>query len=280
VSMVFAGQTSSKTNQAPQSNTAIAIKLSEGQKDYCQFLWHCGLPKPNNYCPDSAALGKPNFIYDSARCSEGRELTKRGIGPDNALVGYKLYRFLGMEYRTVYVIDDFIAVSIPKLEYLLNDLPFAARIVSHYQPEVYTAEYVDAEHKYFKGKKGKRLSGEARLISGSFWERRLFYLGQGKAEIAWWKLVGPALMDFTYNMDPKGLHYRMKILVFPGNGMINGIMNLGLFKKIVNGKIHDVLTDLTETARKLAKDQGASIKNDPTWSLDDKLKIDSLLKLP
>jgi len=43
-------------------------------------------------------------------------------------------------------------------------------------------------------------------------------------------------MDFSYVNAPgkeKVLKYKMKLLVFPGNGIINGIMNLGLFKKVV-----------------------------------------------
>ncbi len=272
---------SATPNTAPRANTQVSITLSEGQRDYCQFIWHCGLPKQATYCPDSTALGKSNFSYDSTRCAEGRLLNQRGIGPDNPTVGYKLYRFLGMEYRVIYIIEDFVPISEKRLEYLLSDLPFAAKLVSYFQTEQYTAVYVDTTHNFFKGTKGKRLSGEARFISGNFTEKRLFYFGQGVAEIAWWKLKGPALLEFSYYRDPqKGLYYKMKILVFPGNGVINGIMNLGLFKKIVDGKIHDVLLDITSSAQKLANGGADSLRKDPQWSLEDKMKIDSLLKLP
>ncbi len=141
-----------------------------------------------------------------------------------------------------------------------------------------------AERKHFKGTKGKRLSGEAQLISGGTEERRLFYFGKGVAEVAMWRLTGPALMDFGYKsyQNPKGqgLHYQMKILVFPGNGVVNGIMNMGLFKRIVYGKIREVLIDITDSARKLAESGDAGIQSSAKWTAEEKRKIEQLLKLP
>lgn len=265
--------------QAPAA-PAEKPKLSEGQVDFCNVVYHCGLPMPPRYCPDSAAVPKPGFTYDSARCLEARLLTQRGVGPSHPLVGYKLYRFLGMEYRVIYNVESDIPISEQRLEYLLNDLPLAARLVSYFQKEPYTAEYVDTERKYFKGTKGKRLKGEARLISGGMDENRLFYFGYGVATVAWWTLKGPALLDFNFAPKDKGIHYSMKILVFPGNGIINGIMNLGLFKKVVYGKIKEVLEDITASAKKLADGGGKDILASKDWTPDEKKKIEAFLKLP
>ncbi len=237
---------------------------------------------PSGYCPDRSLIEKPTFTYDSARCLEARDLTARGIGPGHPLLGFKLYRFLGMEYRVIYTVEEDLPISEARLAYLLADLPFAARLINHFQKQPYTAEYVDAERKHFQGTKGKHLKGDATLISGSAAERRLFYFGYGIATVAWWTLRGPALMDFTYApapAKPGNLHYKMKILVFPGNGVINSIMNLGLFKKVVYGKIKEVLDDITETAQKLAAASPGDLTN-KDWTQVEKAKIEAFLKLP
>jgi hypothetical protein len=102
--------------------------------------------------------------------------------------------------------------------------------------------------------------------------------------VAWWTLKGPALMDFSYYPDPSHpriLKYRMNLLVFPGNGVINGIMNLGLFRKVVLSKVKEVLTDITETAKKLAQPGAAeSIQSAAEWTPEEKKKISDFLKLP
>lgn len=269
---------------APASQPALAPKVTAGQRDFCNLVSGCGLPMPQGYCPDPKFIPKPDFKFDSTRCSEARLLNSRGISPGHPLYGYNLYRFLGMEYRTLYVVEDELPISQERLAYLLADLPLSARLVSHFQNEPYTAEYVDAERRHFKGTKGKHLRGDAVLISGSSQEKRLFYFGYGIATVAWWTLKGPSLMDFSYYPDPSRtriLKYRMNLLVFPGNGVINGIMNLGLFRKVVLSKVKDVLNDITDTAKKLAVPGAAEkIQSALDWTPEEKKKISDFLKLP
>jgi hypothetical protein len=258
-------------------------RITDAQKEFCNLVWNCALPVPDGYCPDRSLVEKPNFTYDSARCLEARTLNARGMGPSHPVLGFRLYRFLGMEYRVIYTVEDDLPISEARLAYLLGDLPLAARLVSYFQKEPYTATYVDAERRHFEGTKGKRLKGDATLISGSTNERRLFYFGYGVATVAWWTLRGPALMDFTYSPSaskPNYLHYQMKLLVFPGNGVINGIMNLGLFKKVVLGKIKEVLGDITQTAQKLALAGPAEILKSKDWTVEEKQNIEAFLKLP
>lgn len=273
-------------SKAPAGKAAAASakkKITDGQIDFCNLVRACGLPEPGGYCPSATELKKPEFTYDSARCLEARQLHARGVTTTHPVVGYKLYRFLGMEYRVIYNVEDRLPISGERLAYLLNDLPLAAKLVSHFRKEPYTAEYLDSERKAFKGSKGKRLKGEARLISGDTREMRLFYFGYGTAEVAFWKLKGPALMDFVYGPDPdkgKGVKYKMKLLVFPGNGVINGIMNLGMFRKVVLGKIKEVLGDITESAKQLAAGGGTELLKRPDWTAEEKRKIEEFLKLP
>lgn len=270
-------------NAAASDKAKPKPKIKEAQRDFCNFVRGCGLPEPKGYCPDPSLLEKPDFEYDSIRCQEGRTLNARGVGPGHPLYGWNLYRFLGMEYRILYTVEDELPISEERMAYLLGDLPLSARLVSHFMKEPYTAEYLDAQRTHFKGTKGKHLRGDATLISGSSAEKRLFYFGYGIATVAWWTLRGPALMEFSYAPapgKPKVLRYRMRLLVFPGNGVINGIMNLGLFRKVVLGKVKGVLLDITGTARKLSAGGAAEILKSKDWTPDEKRKIAEILKLP
>jgi len=272
-----------KTPVAQAKAPAAPARITASQKDFCTLVWGCGLPEPAGYCPKRSAIPMPDFAYDSTRCLEARLLNSRGVAPSHPKVGYKLYRFLGMEYRVIYGIEDELPISEARMAYLLADLPLAARLISHFRKEPYTVEYLDPQRKEFKGAKGKRLRGEATLISGSSDEKRLFYFGYGVATVAWWTLKGPALMDFSYASAPGrpgALKYKMKLLVFPGNGVINSIMNLGMFKNVVLGKVREVLDDISVTARKLAEGGSAELLSSKAWTAEEKKKIEAFLKLP
>jgi hypothetical protein len=263
-----------------------SLEISPALRDYCGIIYACGLKVRAGTCPTPKELGTPApFSPDGDRCVEARELEARGLKADHPEYGFRLYRLLGFEYRVVYNIPDTVVVSRARLEYLLDDIPFAAKLISHYRQTPYKAEYVNAARTQFKGEKGARLRGEARLISGTYAEGRLIYLGTGVAEVAFWTLVGPGMMDFTYREIPataksgERIAYNLKVVVFPGNGMINSIMNMGIFRSVVSDKVRGVLTDITETAKLLKADQGKQLLKNPQWSAEDRKKIEALLKL-
>ncbi len=262
------------------------MEITPALRDYCKLLYACGLKMPPGTCPAPRELGAPApFGPTSARCREAQELEARGLRTTHPEYGFRLYRFLGFEYRVDYAISDTLPISRARFEYLLNDIPLAARLVAHYRKTPYEAAYTNPQRTHFKGSKGPRLRGEARLISGSFPEGRLIYLGSGVAEVAFWTLVGPAMMDFRYRELPatagtdERLVYDLKVVVFPGNGVINSIMNMGIFRNVVTGKVQDVLTDITETARLLEADQGKQLTGNPQWSATERKKIEVLLQL-
>jgi hypothetical protein len=108
-------------------------------------------------------------------------------------------------------------------------------------------------------------------------------MGSGVAEWGFWTLVGPAMMDFQYWEVPgreKRIGYKVKILVFPGNGVINSVMNLGVFRGLVKSKITGVLGDISETAQKMEKSGGRELRQSSDWSPEEKKKIETLLLLP
>jgi hypothetical protein len=281
---VFAAPAPAKS--APKNDQAKPkeLEISPALRDYCGLIYACGLKIRATTCPAPAALGPPApFAPDGERCTEAREFERRGIGPEHPQWGFRLYRLLGFEYRVTYEIFDTLPISRERLEYLLSDVPLAARLVTHYQQEPYTAVYVDAARNQFRGTNGKRMRGEARVLTGSYAERQLFYLGSGVVEWGFWTLTGPAMLDFTYWDLPgkdKKLAYRVKVVVFPGNGVINSIMDLGLFRGLVNTKIKGVLSDISETGRKLKASGGKDLARDTAWSNAERKKIEALLALP
>src|SRR5690606_34018904 len=281
-----AGASSPAAVTVPDQGKPKTMEITPALRDYCKLLYACGLKVPSGTCPAPRDLGTPApFGPTSERCLEARELEARGLRTTHPEYGFRLYRFLGFEYRVDYAISDTLPISRARFEYLLNDIPLAARLVAHYQDTPYEARYTNPQRTHFKGSKGPRLRGEARLISGSFPEGRLIYLGSGVAEVAFWTLVGPALMDFKYRAVPVGgkrqeaIVYDLKVVVFPGNGVLNSIMNMGIFRNVVTDKVQDVLKDITETARLLEQDQGRQVLNDPQWSAAERKKVEMLLKL-
>jgi len=273
----------------PDQGKPKALEITPALRDYCKLLYACGLKVPAGGCPSPRELGTPApFGPTSERCIEARELESRGLRADHPEYGFRLYRFLGFEYRVVYAIPDTLPISRARFEYLLGDIPLAAKLIAHYRKTPYEATYTNLERTHFRGSKGPRLRGEARLISGTFPEGRLIYIGSGVAEVAFWTLVGPAMMDFRYrgvkapSKDGQSVEkvvYDLKVVVFPGNGMINGIMNLGLFRSVVTDKVKDVLIDVTETAKLLEADKGKQVLESSKWSGADKKKVEALLRL-
>jgi hypothetical protein len=201
------------------------------------------------------------------------------VGPTDP-VGSRLYRLLGRRYRASYTVDDRVALGEARLTYLMNDLPLAARLLTHFQKRRYDVRYLDATRTHFWGRKGDALTGEAQLVAGSVPERKLVYFGRGVSKVAFWRLGGNGFMQFEFQPAPGGLQYRLKLIASPDSGLIAAIMNTGLFKRVVYGHMREVLDDITEAAGKLARDGGAAIQRSPDWSAEEKAKVAAFLQLP
>jgi hypothetical protein len=147
-------KTSPKQGQIKKGDLADKSKnidMTPGLQDYCRLLYGCNLKIPEGACPIPAVLGPAPYPFDAERCSEAREFSRRGVGPDHPAWGYRLYRFLGYEYRVTYEIFDTLPISRDRLEYLVADVPLAAKLVTYYQKQPYTAEYLDLARTHFKG---------------------------------------------------------------------------------------------------------------------------------
>src|SRR5690606_23739888 len=105
----------------PDQGKPKALEITPALRDYCKLLYACGLKVPAGACPASHELGPPApFGPAGERCVEARELEARGLRADHPEYGFRLYRFLGHEYRVVYAIPDTLPISRARLEYLLG----------------------------------------------------------------------------------------------------------------------------------------------------------------
>jgi hypothetical protein len=248
---------------------------------YCGLMRGCGLEAPEGWCSEEASRGVQGLRYDETRCRDARALTARGVRNDD-LPGYRLYAFLGHRYRVEYAVDGEVAVSAARLSYLMSELPLAARLLTRFQGTRYTAEYLDPGRRRFRGSKGSKLSGQAELVSGSPQEGTVWYFGDGTSKVGPWKLRGRSLMRFEFSpAGPEGrrIAYQVRIVTTPSSGFLNALMNMGLFKSIVNGEIREMVEDVTEASRRL-DEQAAGLQEAGDWSAEDKEKLAALLRLP
>lgn len=249
---------------------------------YCGLMRGCGLPVPDGWCNEEASKGVKGLKYDEAACKDARELHARGVRNDD-LDGYRLYAFLGHRYRVEYAVSGEVALSAARLTYLMSELPLAARLLTRFQGTRYAAEYLDEGHRRFKGNKGSKLSGEADLLSGAPQEGLVWYFGVGASKVGPWRLRGRSLMRFEFapaGGDMRRVAYKVRIVTTPANAVLNALMNMGLFKSIVNGEIREMVEDVTEASRKLDAQGPAVVRSGADWTTEEKAKLEALLRLP
>ena len=277
-----AGDTPKAPSPAPSSSPGMFQEtrpVAQASPELCGLLARCALPVDPGFCTPALSAGISGVTYDEGRCAEARDLRQRGVLPTDP-VGSRLFRLLGRRYRASYTVDDKVKLGEARLSFLMNDLPLAARLLTHFQKRQYEARYLDDTRRRFWGRKGDALSGEAVLVSGSVPERRLVYFGRGMSKVAFWRLGGNGFLQFEFAPATGGVTYRLKLIASPDNGFINAVMNTGLFKRIVYGHMREVLDDITQAAEKLARDGGAAIQGSPEWSAEEKAKVTAFLQLP
>jgi len=268
--------------------------------EFCSLLRRCGLPAPAA-CTEPISRGAPGVTYDEERCGPARELSQRGVDPTEP-ASFRIYRFLGERYQIVYRLEGQVPLSEARLTYLLEDLPLAAALLTHFQKTRYEASYLDpAGHRRFKGRRGDNLEGDATLLTGSPAERLLVYFGRGTSRIGPWKMRGLGLVTLRYSgglggpesppssnserefisrerkTPGTGTKYEIEVVAAPVNAVVNLMMKTGIFRRILLGHIREILDDVAQASGKLDK-QG--VAEGAPFSPQQKDSIAVLLKLP
>ena len=249
--------------------------------EFCGLVLGCGLPAGTVACPSVASTGVKGVEYDARRCEAPRTLVARGVQPD-APRHHAVFRFLGRRYQVAYDVTGDLPLSPVRLSYLVEDLPLAARLLTHFQGVAYSVEYLDADRSRLKASRAGTLAAQAEQVSGSTGEGVLYYYGNGTSQLGPWKLRGQALVEVRYQPAPsgRGLRYRVRILASPANAVINAFMNLGLFKSVLRRKVEEVLRDITEASAKLDRQGLAGLTAAAGWSDDEKRRVAALLARP
>lgn len=263
---------------SPKPAPQPSPKPPAGMREFCSLVTRCGIAQPTA-CTKEHTSGVGGVTYDEERCRDPRELRDAGLRTDTDL-GFRVYRFLGRRYRTEYEVSGEVPISPARLGFLLGELPFAARLVSAFQDTRYEAEWLDARHHRFRAAKGDSLTGEAEPIAGSRAERMLYYYGRGRSKLGPWKMSGWSLVRFDWSPvpdDPRSISWRARVLATPENRVINMVMNMGVFRRLVLRHVREVVDDMTTAARALDATKGPV---PGTWSAEDRAKIERLRAIP
>ncbi len=211
----------------------------------------------------------PKVKYDDAFCGEYREVVKRGFAPDlKSPMALEIFARLGRQYRVVYAYEGTLPVEENVMSYLFDNMPFTAQLINAYLESEYVLEYASPDRRYFNGSNGRSLSGEfywaLQDSAGQRLGMRNLFFGYGHAKILRWALHGTAIAYL--DMDPlpgkKGVKYKLTAIVFPANTVLNSIMQMDVFRKVVNEKISHIVDDIKKSSgRYFAGDKEPMLKS-------------------
>jgi hypothetical protein len=256
----------------------VPTPSAEARLEFCSLLRRCGLPAPEA-CTEALSNGAPGVDYDEERCGPARQLSRDGVDPAQPS-SFRLYRFLGERYQVVYRLEGQVPLSQARLTYLLEDLPLAAKLLTHFQKTRYEASYLSPppDRRRFRGRRGDNLEGDATLVAGSPADKRLVYFGRGSSRIGPWKMRGLGLVELRYAAEAKGgTRYEIEVVAAPVNAFVNLVMKTGVFRRILLGHVREILDDVSEAAAKLEK-QG--VADGAPFTAQQKDSIAVLLRLP
>lgn len=264
----------------------------------CPALQQC-LGVTPKYCSPENSKPNKKIKYDQEFCAPFKELSLRGLSYEDP-IGKIIYTELSSEYRVIYESKGSFSATPAMISFLFDHMPFTAELINAYQESSYKLKYNTPDQKSFSGTNGRSLSGDfiwALQDSASVKENfRYVFLGYGRAKVLRWSLYGTAIAFL--DMDPiseNKIAYKLRAVVFPGNSILNSIMQMNVFKHVVNEKINQIVKDVVSSANQFAKGDKAPIQtifktkspqekqtlelfkevvNGKPWTLGDALKKD------
>lgn len=197
----------------------------------------------------------PHHKYDKEFCGVFKEVEKRGFLPDpNVTMAAEVYARLGRRYRAIYVNEGTLPLNESVIKYLFDNMPFTAQLINAYLDENYTLEYTHPNRRFFNGSNGRSLSGEfywaLQDSAGQKHGMRNLFFGYGHAHVLKWQLHGTAIAYL--DMDPlpgNKLKYKLAAIVFPANSVLNSIMQMKVFRSVVNSKIDQIVDDVKKSSK-------------------------------
>lgn len=192
--------------------------------------------------------------YDKNFCAPYQELENRGFAADmKNPYAPEIYARLGRQYRAVYENEGELPLNENVISFLFDNMPFTAQLINAYLESNYVLEYTHPSRRYFNGSNGGGLSGEfywaLQDSAGTKLGLRNLFFGYGHAKVLRWSLHGTAIAYL--DMDPvpgNKLKYKLTAVVFPGNSVLNSIMQMKVFKDVINSKIDGIVNDVKKSS--------------------------------
>lgn len=226
------------------------------QRAMCGLLKACSLAYQSPTCTEALSEPVKSVVFDSAYCGWVRGFERRGIVPDGK-IGYEMYRFMGSKYRVTYMVADTVPVPFEALDHLISNIPMTAKLINQYRGTEYSAEYpILSDSNNFRGSNGGNLTGNATQMYVREDHRERIYYGVGRVKLLSWSLRGNVIIELKAwpdATDPRRSSYRLRCTMFPVNGFINSILNMGMFRSVALGKIEDILADIRLASEAYAK---------------------------
>ncbi|MGL1902001.1 MAG: hypothetical protein OCC49_07700 [Fibrobacterales bacterium] len=237
----------------------VSVSLwSFNPEEFCSGIYNCIAIQPVE-CSDSLIVKNEDIEYDSTFCSIYQEVQSRELEPDRPETR-ELYSNLGIEHRVTYIVEGDLPISKKMLDFLLSDIPHTALLINAYQETEYDARYTTLDHKTFHGTNGGSLKGTISELADNPSKREITYFGYGVTEVLFWSLRGTVLFFFEYQETAnKEVHYALTVTVFNRSSIINGIMDLGMFRSVVNSKIEKIINHIKDSAHEYATGNIGSI---------------------
>ena len=198
----------------------------------------------------------PHLKYDAEFCAPFKEVRKRGFEPTpGATMVPEIYSRLGRRYRAVYENKGTLPLGQNTISYLFDNMPFTADLINAYLETNYTLEYASKNRRFFNGSNGRSLSGEfywaLQDSAGQKLGMRNLFFGYGHAKVLKWSLHGTAIAYLDMEqVSPRELRYKLTAIVFPANSVLNSIMQMQVFKSVVNSKIDHIVDDVKKASNR------------------------------
>ena len=218
----------------------------------------------------------PHLKYDNEYCGVFREVVKRGFEPKPGVpMAEEVFARLGRRYRAVYENKGTLMLGENVINYLFDNMPFTADLINAYLGTNYELEYTSKNRRYFRGSNGRSLSGEfywaLQDSAGQKLGLRNLFFGYGHAQVLRWSLHGSAVAFLDMDeVSKRELKYKLTAIVFPGNSVLNSIMQMQVFKNVVNDKIDHIVNDIKKSSgRYFGGDKEPMLNNAKLKSFDN-----------
>lgn len=249
----FAAEEGSHPEGSPQ-RLALQHKLGDDDlRALCSGMKKC-LDVDVPGCDELDKKPYPKVKYTEEFCAPYHEVVARGLTTDmKQPYNPEIFARLGRQYRAIYINEGTLPLNEHVISYLFDNMPFTAQLINAYLDANYSLEYTHPNRRYFNGSNGRSLSGEfywaLQDSAGQKLGLRDLFFGYGHAKILKWSLTGTAIAYL--DMDPipgNRIKYKLTAIVFPGNSVLNSIMQMKVFKKVVNEKIDDIVNDIKKAS--------------------------------